>query len=188
MSSLRGIKRSPSVRKKAFVRCCRDGVPHCEGCGIEINARTGIIYEHAIPAGLGGDRRSIIAKVHCKTCADIKTETEDKPRMAKADRVLKARHGMKKKGRPMPGSKASGGNVSMVRDDDDIADNHHLVFARRHCHRPHRQGGDCSRCQARNGTRRCKRALRVPQVFPHIYRWNRMGRKGEPCAVLVRGR
>ena len=43
MSSLRGIKRMEfpqSVRKKAFVWCCRDGVPHCEGCGIEINART----------------------------------------------------------------------------------------------------------------------------------------------------
>jgi hypothetical protein len=58
VSSLRGIKRMEfplSVRKKAFVRCCRDGVPYCEGCGIEINARTGIIYEHVIPAGLGGE-------------------------------------------------------------------------------------------------------------------------------------
>lgn len=58
MSSLRGIERMEfplSVRKKAFVRCCRDGVPHCEGCGIEINARTGISYEHVIPAGLGGE-------------------------------------------------------------------------------------------------------------------------------------
>ena len=57
VSSLRSIKRIEfplSVRKKALVRCCRDGVPHCEGCGIEINARTGIIYEHVIPAGLGG--------------------------------------------------------------------------------------------------------------------------------------
>jgi hypothetical protein len=25
-------------------------------------------------------------------------------------------------------------------------------------------------------------------VFPYIYRWNRMGRKGQPCAVLVRGK
>ena len=111
MSSLRGIKRMEfplSVRKKAFVRCCRDGVRHCEGCGIEINARTGIIHEHVIPAGLGGEPTLDNAKVHCKTCADIKTETEDKPRMAKADRVLKAHHGLKKKGRPMPGSKASG--------------------------------------------------------------------------------
>jgi hypothetical protein len=64
VSSLRGIKRMEfalSGRKKAFVRCCRDGVPHREGCGIEINARTGIIYEHVIPAGLaipGGAART----------------------------------------------------------------------------------------------------------------------------------
>lgn len=66
MSSLRGIKRMEfplSVRKKAFVRCCRDGVPHCEGCGIEINARTGIIYEHVIPAGLGGEPTRVWQKI-----------------------------------------------------------------------------------------------------------------------------
>jgi hypothetical protein len=28
----------------------------------------------------------------------------------------------------------------------------------------------------------------TPQVFPYIYRWNRMCRKGQPCAVLVRGK
>jgi len=25
-------------------------------------------------------------------------------------------------------------------------------------------------------------------MFPYIYRWNRMGRKGQPCAVLVRSK
>jgi hypothetical protein len=63
VSSLRGIKRSLSVRKKAFVRCCRDGVPHCKGCCIEINARTGIIYEHVMSAGLGGEPTLDNAKV-----------------------------------------------------------------------------------------------------------------------------
>ena len=24
-------------------------------------------------------------------------------------------------------------------------------------------------------------------VYPYIYRWNRMGRKGQSCAVLARG-
>jgi hypothetical protein len=58
VSSLRGIKQmefSLSIRRKVFVRCWRDGVPHREGCDIEINARTGIIYGHVIPAGLGGE-------------------------------------------------------------------------------------------------------------------------------------
>ncbi|WP_316202207.1 MULTISPECIES: hypothetical protein [unclassified Bradyrhizobium] len=47
MGGLRGIKRIEFpllVGKEAFVRCCRDGVPRCEGGGIEINARIGIIY------------------------------------------------------------------------------------------------------------------------------------------------
>jgi hypothetical protein len=60
VSSLRGIKPMEFpllVRKKALVRCCRDGVPHCEDCGIEINARTGIIHEH-----LGRPRRRTDAR------------------------------------------------------------------------------------------------------------------------------
>ena len=61
MSSLRGIKWMEfplSVRKKAFVRCCRDGVPHCEGCGIEINARTGIMSTSSRPASAANRRGS----------------------------------------------------------------------------------------------------------------------------------
>ena len=43
-----------------------------------------------------------------KTCADVRTETEDKPCMAKANRIVRANHGLKKTmGRPMPGSRAS---------------------------------------------------------------------------------
>jgi hypothetical protein len=108
VSILRGIKRMEfplSVRKKALMRCCRNGVPHCEGCGIEINARTGIIYEHDIPAGLGGEPTLENCKVRCKTCADIKTESEDKPRMAKVDRVLKKTYGLRKRRRTIPGRK-----------------------------------------------------------------------------------
>jgi hypothetical protein len=97
-----------SVRKKALMRCCRNGVPHCEGCGIEINARTGIIYERDIPAGLGGEPTLENCKVHSKTCADIKTETEDKPRMAKADRVLKKTYGLRRPRRTIPGRKFDG--------------------------------------------------------------------------------
>jgi hypothetical protein len=93
------------------VRCCRDGVPHCEGCGIEINARTVIIYEHDIPAGRGGEPTLENCKVHRKTCADIKTETEDKPRMAKADRTLKKTYGLRKRGQTIPGWKFDGAPI-----------------------------------------------------------------------------
>ena len=116
MSSLRGHKRREfpqSVRKAAFVRCCREGtkpgVPQCENCGIELNGRVGVIYEHFDPDGLGGPPTLENCRVFCFTCADIKTVTEDNPRMAKADRVAKATYGLKKrKCRPMPGSRSSG--------------------------------------------------------------------------------
>ena len=105
--SLRGEKRtefSQSVRKKAFARCCQQapegvanipGVPQCETCGIEISARTGTIYEHDKPDGLGGEPTLENCKVHCFNCADVKTRTEDNPRMRKADRVLKKHFGLR---------------------------------------------------------------------------------------------
>jgi len=99
MTSLRGQERHEfpqSVRKAAFRRCCINGVPHCEGCGIELNKRVGTIYEHVRPDGLGGEPTLDNCKVHCKNCADIKTFTEDNPRMQKADRVLKAEYGLER--------------------------------------------------------------------------------------------
>lgn len=98
--NLRGQERREfplSVRKAVFKRCCRNGVPHCEGCGAELNGRTGTIYEHIIPDGLGGEPTIENCKVHCKTCADVKTFAEDNPRMQKADRVLKKNHGLRAK-------------------------------------------------------------------------------------------
>ena len=104
--SLRGEKRTEfpqSVRKKAFARCCQNapkgvinipGVPQCESCGIQISARTGIIYEHDQADGLGGEPTLENCKVHCQNCADVKTHSEDNPRMRKADRVLKKNFGL----------------------------------------------------------------------------------------------
>jgi 5-methylcytosine-specific restriction endonuclease McrA len=57
----------------------------------------GIIFEHIVPDGLGGENTLENCKVHCKTCAKIKTVKEDNPRMVKADRVLKANFGLKAK-------------------------------------------------------------------------------------------
>jgi hypothetical protein len=104
--NLRGQQRQEfpqSVRKKAFARCCRQapegvanipGVPQCESCGKELRAG-GIIYEHDKADGLGGKPTFENCKVHCTVCADVKTHTEDNPRMAKADAVLKATYGLK---------------------------------------------------------------------------------------------
>lgn len=104
--SLRGGKRREfpqAVRKKAFARCCLrapdgveniPGVPQCETCGKELRAG-GIIYEHDDPDGLGGEPTIENCKVHCTSCADTKTHTEDNPRMRKADAVLKSTYGLK---------------------------------------------------------------------------------------------
>jgi hypothetical protein len=94
--NLRGFERREfplSVRKLAFKRCCRDGKPYCESCPVELRAGN-IIYEHVDPDGLGGDPTLENCKVHCKSCADVKTFTEDNPRMQKADRVLKKNFGL----------------------------------------------------------------------------------------------
>jgi hypothetical protein len=114
--SLRGNQRkefSAKVKAAALRRCMlggsKPGVPQCEGCGVDLSPRTGTIFEHVTADGLGGEPTLENCKVHCFTCAEIKTLTEDNPRMAKADRVFKAQHGLKRrKGPPMPGSKASG--------------------------------------------------------------------------------
>lgn len=102
MTSPRGLDRkefSAKTKGLALKRAMKDGVPHCEGCDVKITAATGLVFEHVIPAGLGGDNSLENCKVHCKTCADIKTETEDRPRMAKADRVFKKHHGLKPAGK-----------------------------------------------------------------------------------------
>lgn len=110
--SLRGQERTEFPRKvkaAAFKRCCRDGVPYCEGCGIELRGGN-IVYEHVTPDGLGGEPTLENCKVFClKICATRKTFDEDNPRMQKADRSLKKNYGIAtRKGRPMPGTRASG--------------------------------------------------------------------------------
>jgi hypothetical protein len=110
--SLRGHERREfpqSVRKLAFARCCKpDGIPKCENCGNVLRSGN-VEYEHLDPDGLGGEPTLENCGVWCRIpCSRTKTFSQDNPRMQKADRVLKASFGLKPKGRPMPGSKASG--------------------------------------------------------------------------------
>lgn len=110
--NLRGQERREfpqSVRKLAFKRCCgKDGIPRCENCGIVLRAGN-IEFEHLQADGLQGEPTLQNCGVWCRSsCSKTKTHTEDNPRMAKADRVLKKNFGLQPKGRPMPGSKASG--------------------------------------------------------------------------------
>lgn len=113
MSKLRGFARTEfplAIKKVAFARACKpDGIPKCEapGCGKPIRAGH-LRYEHLLADGLGGEPIAENCGIYCDVCADKKTFSEDNPRMQKADRVLKATFGLKRKGRPMPGSRASG--------------------------------------------------------------------------------
>ncbi len=95
--SLRGEKRREfpqSVRKKAFARCCVNAIPYCENCGIELKPGN-IEYEHLDADGLGGEPTLENCGVWCRSsCSKKKTFTEDNPRMAKADRVLKKAYGL----------------------------------------------------------------------------------------------
>lgn len=101
--SLRGQQRREfpqSVRKAAFARCCRNGtqpgIPQCERAGCGAVLRSGNIeYEHLDPDGLGGEPTLENCGVWCAVpCSSKKTHTQDNPRMAKADRVLKKSFGL----------------------------------------------------------------------------------------------
>lgn len=101
---------SRRVKFQAFKRCCdKDGIPHCEGCGIELSAGN-TAFDHVTPDGLGGEPTLENCQVICiKICHRKKTHEEDNPVMKKADRVLKKTFGISaRKGRPILGSRASG--------------------------------------------------------------------------------
>ncbi len=110
--NLRGFARTEfpaRVKAEAFRRCCDDkGVPHCENCNTPLTAGN-TIFEHIQADGLDGQPTLQNCRVYCKTCAQKKTVEHDNPIMQKADRVLKRAFGIRnRKGRPMPGTKASG--------------------------------------------------------------------------------
>jgi len=66
-------------------------------------------YDHIIPDALGGEPTLENCQVLCKSCHSTKTSKEDAPRIAKAERNYRRNSNIKKaKGRPIPGTKASG--------------------------------------------------------------------------------
>lgn len=84
---------------------------HCECCLIKI---LGVPeYDHVLPCGLGGDNSLENCQVLCGKCHRLKTADDRKP-MAKADRLKRKREGReRRKGRPMPGTYASGIKIPM---------------------------------------------------------------------------
>ena len=93
-----------AIRIEAFTRC----KGFCEGCGTYLHPH-GFHYDHILPCGLGGKATLDNCQVLCWPCHMQKTCGEERKSMAKADRVGKKWRGEKKlRGRPIPGSKASG--------------------------------------------------------------------------------
>ncbi len=99
------------VKFAALKRCTNaKGIPCCEGeCGGLPLSAGNIFFDHDQADGLGGEPTLVNCKVLCKLCHDKKTFTHDNPIMQKADRVRKKTFGVAtRKGKPIPGSRASG--------------------------------------------------------------------------------
>jgi hypothetical protein len=99
----------PAKVKAAALKRCMDakGIPHCEGCGIELTAGN-TAYDHDKADGLGGEPSLDNCKVLCiRICHKRKTFGQDNPRMQKADRQRKSSFGIKAKARSLPGGRNS---------------------------------------------------------------------------------
>lgn len=94
-----------SVKLAAWKRC--GGICEC-GCGQKIISGN-VQYDHRIPDALGGDNSLENCVVMRTRCHLTKTTTRDVPAIAKAVRISEKNAGVRKrKGKPMPGTKASG--------------------------------------------------------------------------------
>jgi 5-methylcytosine-specific restriction protein A len=105
------------TKKAAFARCCVDGVPRCEGvvmregllarCFADLRTRP-FHYDHDDADFFSKDNSLGNAVVLCEPCHKEKTKTVDTPKISKARRIDKTRMKVKRRGPPMPGTKASG--------------------------------------------------------------------------------
>lgn len=96
---------SKDTKAKAFARA----KGHCEcGCGMKIIAGDGPEYDHRIEVALGGDNSLENCVVLRKRCHRSKTSSHAGT-LAKVKRTAEKNAGLRKpKGRPLPGTKASG--------------------------------------------------------------------------------
>jgi len=93
---------SKAVKFAAWERCGG----HCEIC------RQKIIdvaqYDHIVADALDGEPTLANCQVLCSRCHRLKTSKTDIPAIAKGKRIETKRAGLKRKGRPLAGTKASG--------------------------------------------------------------------------------
>jgi 5-methylcytosine-specific restriction endonuclease McrA len=94
---------SVSVKRAAAKRA--NG--HCEECTRRLSVGD-YHYDHAVADQLGGAPTLDNCRVLCRSCHRAKTRSRDLPQIAKAKRREQRHMGIRKSGRPMPGSRASG--------------------------------------------------------------------------------
>jgi 5-methylcytosine-specific restriction protein A len=102
------MTRQHEFSRKVMVAAFQRAGTRCEKCATVL--RPGKFqYDHIIPQELGGESTLENCQVLCSACHDAKTFKQDIPAIAKSNRV-RAKHlgAVKPKGRPIPGSKASG--------------------------------------------------------------------------------
>lgn len=82
---------------------------NCQRCVRRIGGKLQARFDHVIPLILGGENRETNLQLLCDECHAAKTRLDVKLK-AKVARVRKRRLGIvaPRKGRPMPGSRASG--------------------------------------------------------------------------------
>lgn len=106
------------TKRAAFERCCVDGMPRCEGfvpspadglldrCEADLRNRP-FHYDHDDADFFSKDNSIENCAVLCEPCHRQKTKTIDTPKISKARRLDKARSKTKRRGAPMPGTRAS---------------------------------------------------------------------------------
>jgi 5-methylcytosine-specific restriction endonuclease McrA len=83
----------------------------CESCGKTIRPGDGPEYDHDKLAFYGGDNSLANCRVLCRPCHSLKTIAHNSYEVPKSRRLIKKGAGLRGKalrGRPLPGTKASG--------------------------------------------------------------------------------
>ena len=95
---------SKQIRRDAFLRA--NGKCEDPECGRKL-AYGEAEYHHVLEAYLGGEATLENCQVLCRPCHSGHT-TARRPEIDKTRKIADSRMGIKRKSRPMPGSKASG--------------------------------------------------------------------------------
>ncbi len=82
------------------------GLPVNHRCNADLSL--GVQFDHLILAANGGDASLDNCVAVCLRCHSYKTRTHDTPLAAKTLRQQDKAHGIRRKSRPLPGTRASG--------------------------------------------------------------------------------